>query len=47
VAARWSDFPKIGKACSGDSEEVWDAGVQAYVDIDGDQLELMLPDQMQ
>jgi hypothetical protein len=28
-----------GDGCNGYFEEVWDVGLQAYVDIDGDQLE--------
>jgi hypothetical protein len=32
-------FLGTGEVCSGDSEEVWDAGLQAYVYAHGDQLE--------
>jgi hypothetical protein len=39
VAERWIDFLGTGKVCSGGPEEVWDAGLQAYVDTNGDQLE--------
>jgi hypothetical protein len=36
---RWAGFLGTGKVCNGSPEEIWDAGLQAYVDIDGDQLE--------
>ena len=39
VAVRWSNFPRTCKVCIGDSEEVWDAGLEAYVDTHGDKLE--------
>jgi hypothetical protein len=39
VTVRWSDCPGTREVCNGDSEEVWYAGLQAYVYAHGDQLE--------
>jgi hypothetical protein len=39
VAVRWLDFLETRKVCSEDPKEVWDAGLQADVDTNGDQLE--------
>jgi hypothetical protein len=39
VTTRCSDFPWKVDVCSGDSEEIWYAGLYTYVYLHGDQLE--------